>query len=256
MPDMDRSLVVKGDGQKIADYVRVHIHGRESVGLYPMPYSMTLWNLDDDQYLMLSRSKFITVEHQNRVLAAGDLADAYRYTTEDGKITVVCFSLGLSLWEAPISLAIQAGSSVSEIVAQLLEASGTGISLLTYTGSDPVPARGQAFFGRAAECLSLSLSAANAEGYLVESGLCVLPETDQPVSMVITEEDMLMDPEFPNGDLAVLRLVVAGWPIGKKIEARWKNKSFKGIIRERMVDADNQSGPWCSELLVEVRRSE
>lgn len=256
MPDIDRNLVIKADGQILQGSFRSYIHGRECVGLYPMPYMLRLWNLEDNLYLQLSRAKKVSVEYQKQLLAYGDIADVFRYIIDEGTLSVVCFTLGLSLWESPVSMSILAGATVSETVNSILQESGTGISLLTFTGSDPVTARGQSFFGRAAEALSLSLSAANAEGYLVESGLCILPEADQPVSMLITEEDMLMDPEFPNGDLAVLRLKVAGWPIGKKIEARWKGKSFKGIVRERMIDADSGNGPWYSEILVEVRRGE
>ena len=256
MADFERKLVLKADGKVVEGSFRMHLSGRESIGLYPMPYMLHCWNLDEDTYLLLSRSGQISVEHDLQVLAAGDVADVFRYITEDGTVTAVCFTLGLKLWEAPVSLSLEAGVSVSETVAALLEASGTGISLLTYTGSDPLAVRGQAFFGRAAESLAVSLSAANARGYLVESGLCVLPEEDPPVSLVISEEDMLTDPEFPNGDLAVFRLKVAGWQIGKKIEAHWGMKSLKGIILERMVDADNSTGPWYSEILVEVRRGE
>ena len=91
-------------------------------------------------------------------------------------------------------------------------------------------------------------------GYLVPAGLCVLPQEDQPISMTIREDDMLLEPEFPSGDLAVFRLKVAGWPIGKKIRAQWMGKTLVGIIAERMTDADCQSSPWYTEVLVGAER--
>ena len=256
MDNFVRKLSILADGEQVAYYGHVYLNGREAVGLYPMPYTLRLWNLPEDQYLFLSRAKYLSVEHEGSVLAAGDVADVFRYLTGEGTVTAVCFSLGLKLWEASVSLSLEAGKTVSETVQAILSATGTGISLLNFSGPDPLVLRGQAIFGRAAESLSLSLSAACARGYLVPAGLCVLPESDQPVSMVISEEDMLAAPEFPSGDLAVLRLKVAGWPIGKKIEVRWQERTFTGIVTERLVDADNHSGPWYSEVLVEMRSGE
>jgi len=253
MESFDRSLDIFVDGEPLADFGRVYLSGREAVGLYPMPYTLRFWNLSEDQYLLLSRASYLSVEHEGSVLAAGDVADVFRYIVEEGTVTVVCFSLGLRLWETPVSLSLEAGLSVSETVRQILSASGTGISLLTYTGSDPLFLRGQALFGRAAESLVYSLSAARARGYLVPAGLCVLPESDQSVSMVISEEDMMTDPEFPSGDIAVLRLKVIGWLIGKKVEVRWQERKLTGIVVERLIEADNASGPWYSEILLEVR---
>ena len=217
MSDILRELTVKADDEIIPNLGRLYLTGSEKVGLFPMPYMLRAWNLTDDQYLRLSRAKYISVEHDDLILAAGDIADVFRYIVEDGTMTIICFSLGLKLWESWISLNIESGTKVSEAVQAILEASGTGISLLTFTGSDPEAARGQSYFCRAAEGLSISLSAAFARGYLVPAGLCVLPQEDQPISMTITEEDLLTEPEFPSGSLAVLRLKVAGWPIGKKI---------------------------------------
>ena len=251
-----RTLIVRADSQVVQGLNHLHLVGSEKVGLFPMPYILYAWNLSDDQYLLLSRSRFLTVEHEDSVLAAGDVADVYRYTTEEGLVTVVCFSLGLKLWEARTCLSLEAGKTVSETVRAILEDSGTNIQLLTFTGSDPVAARGQSYFGRAAEGISIALSVAFARGYLVPAGLCVLPQEDQPISITIREDDMLAEPEFPSGDLAVFRLKVAGWPIGKKIRAQWMGKTLVGIITERMTDADCQSGPWYTEILVEVRSGE
>ena len=251
--NFDRTLEIFADGEPVTDFGHAYLSGRETVGLYPMPCTLRLWNLSEDQYLFLSRAKEISVEHDGSVLASGDTADVFRYIVEDGTVTTVCFSLGLRLWEAPVSLALEAGKTVSESVREILAASDTGVSLLTFTGPDPVFPRGQAHFGRAAECIGTVLSAARARGCLVPAGLCVLPEEDPPVSMTVTEEDMLAEPEFPSGELAVLRLKVAGWPLGKKIEARWQGRTLTGIVTERLAEADNQSGPWYSEVLLEVK---
>ena len=252
----DRTLVIFADGESLGEYAHAYLSGREAAGLYPLPYTLRLWNLADDRYLLLSRAKALSVEHAGSVLASGDVADVFRFLTEKGSVTDVCFSPGLKLWEASVSLSVEAARTVSETVREIVAASGTGIPLLTFTGPDPVLVRGQAFLGRAAECVSLALSAAGARGYLVPAGLCVLPHEDPPASVVIPEEDLQAAPEFPSGDLAVLRLKVAGWPVGKKTEARWQGRTLTGIIAERLVEADSQSGPWYTEILLEMKRSE
>lgn len=256
MSEYLRELTVKADGQIVPELGHLRLLGSEKIGLFPMPYMLYAWNLTDDQYMLLSRAKTLSVEHGDSVLAAGDIADVFRCVVEDGLLTTVCFSLGLKLWEAEVSVTVEAGKTVSEAVQAILEDSGTGIQLLTFTGSDPVAARSQSYFGRAAEGLATALSAAFARGYLVPAGLCVLPQEDPPISMTIREEDLLTEPEFPSGDLAVLRLNVAGWPVGKKVRVTWGSRSMAGIVSERMVDVDNHTGSWYSEVLLEVRRGE
>ena len=89
----------------------------------------------------------------------------------------------MDLWEAPVSLSVEAGVSVSETVRRILTASGTGIRLLSFPGRDPVFSRGQAFCGRTAECVTEALSAAGAKGYLVPAGLCILPAEPLPATL-------------------------------------------------------------------------
>jgi len=87
-----------------------------------------------------------------------------------GTETLVAIAPGLKLWEAPVSVSVEAGVAVSETVRRLLGASGTGIQLLSFPGEDPVTTRGQAFYGRAAECIEEALGKAGAGCCLVPSG--------------------------------------------------------------------------------------
>jgi hypothetical protein len=66
-----------------------------------------------------------------------------------------------------VSVDVESGASVSETVRRLLEASGTGLQLLSFPGEDPVSTRGQAFFGRAAECIIEALSRNGRDGSVV-----------------------------------------------------------------------------------------
>ena len=162
------------------------------------------------------------------------------------------FAAGLGLWETPVSLSVEAGVSVSGTVRQILSASGTGIPLLSFPGEDPVRSRGQAFYGRAAECIEEALMAAGARGYLTESGLCVVPAEGLPVSMDLSSADLLSDPVFVGNRQMLLRTRITGWPLGKQVSVNWKGVQIRGLVTERSVDADNMEGNWQSELLMEV----
>ena len=252
MPELIRTLTVGADGQDILSFNRAHLSGRDALGLLPQMFMLCLWNLSESDYLMLSRAKKVTVRRENSVLAFGTVTDAHQEMTPDGLVTRVVFSSAIDLWEAGISLSLPAGASVSETVRALLEASGTGLSLLAWMGEDPVFSRGQAFFGRAAECISSVLSAVHARGYLTENGLGIVPDLPMPVSMVLSSSDLIDTPSFAAGGLMILRTSVTGWPLGKRVRVQWDRKAVEGIIIERGVDADNVQGKWEAELLIEV----
>ena len=251
--ELSRALSVYADGKALTGFRHAHLTGRDALGLYPMPFTLRLWNLADSDYHMLRAAAGISVMHGQSVLAAGRVSDVYLSLVPEGKITEVVFAAGLGLWEAPVSLSVEAGVSVSETVRRILEASGTGIPLLSFPGTDPVRSRGQAFYGRAAECIEEALSAAGARGYLTGSGLCVVPAEGLPVSMELSSADLLSDPVFVGDGQLLLRTRITGWPLGKGIRVKWKDGSRSGLVLERAVDADNLEGKWESGLLIAVR---
>ncbi len=249
---LDRTLDVLADGEPVIGFGRAWLSGKDRLGLFPDPFMLRLWNLGEEDYLLLSRAKEISVSHEGSVLASGTLADVFRRASREGTVAYACFSPGLKLWEAPVSLSVEAGTPVSETVRRLLEASGTGIRLLSFPGRDPAAARGRAFFGRAAECMEEALSACGAWAYLTPSGLCAVPDTGLPVSLTLSETDLLDAPAFPSGSLMVLRTKVTGWLPGKAFTLSWDGREITGLITERSVEADTASGPWQAELLAEV----
>ena len=247
----DRTLRVFADGEELISFHHACLEGREALGLLPMPYRLRIRNLSDSDYYRLKAASGVEVLHGLSVLASGRVSDVYRRLVPEGTMTEVMFSPGLSLWEATVSLTVEAGVTVSETVRRILRASGTGISLVSFSGPDPVRRRPQAFFGRAAECVNEVLSAAGGRGYLTPSGLCVVPREVLPVSLVLSERDLLSDP-VKTGSLLVLRTPVTGWPLGKRVSVRWKGLSAEGLITEHGVNADTLNGNWISELLIEV----
>ena len=251
--ELSRALSVFADGKALVGFRHACLTGRVALGLYPMPFTLRLWNLADSDYHALCAAKNLSVHHDDSILAYGKISDVYLQIVPEGKITEVVFAAGLGLWETPVSLSVEAGVSVSGTVRQILSASGTGIPLLSFPGEDPVRSRGQAFYGRAAECIEEALMAAGARGYLTESGLCVVPAEGLPVSMDLSSADLLSDPVFVGNRQMLLRTRITGWPLGKGIRVKWKDGSQEGLVLERSVEADNLEGKWESEMLIEKR---
>jgi len=247
---MERTLTILADGEFVTGFARARLLGAERLGLYPSLFMLHLWNVAEEDYLLLSRSKEVTVMHEDAVLVSGTVSDAFRSRGKSGTEAHVAIAPGLKLWEAPVSQDIEAGVTVSETVRRLLEASETRIQLLSFPGEDPVTNRGQAFFGRAAECIEEALGKTGASCCLVPSGLCVIPKEGLPVSMVLTEEDLTDVPSFNCGGDMVLRTGPVGWTLGKGVEVRYGETVNRGLISERMLSLDTGDGPWRVELIV------
>ena len=253
MNDLFRKLTILADGEPLIGFRHVRLSGVDTIGLYPMPFTLRIWNLADSDYWRLVAAKEVTVLPEDSILAAGMISDLCRSAVQEGMMTEIVFSAGLQLWEAPVSLSVESGVSVSETVRRILETSGTGITLLSFPGEDPVRSRGQVFSDRAAECVEIALSAAKARCCLTPSGLCVIPASGLPVSMELTEKDLIDAPSRAGNGLRILRTRVTGWLPGKMVTVNWKGESFSGLVTERSIDADNMEGNWQAELIIEVK---
>ena len=179
---ISRYLSVFADGEPFAPDSRFRLSGTVRIGLFPSLFLLQCWNLSDSNGFRLRNAKDLFVMREDSCLAFGRVSDVFCRTVPEGTVTTAAFSLGLDLWESRVSVSVPAGTSVSGTVRRLLEASGTGIRLLSFPGEDPVCFRGRAYYGRAAECITEALSAANAGGYLVPAGLCVLPAEPLPAT--------------------------------------------------------------------------
>ena len=254
MKTIDRSLLVLADCMSFAPGCRVRLTGRTAVGLFPSLYTLECWNLPEEEYLRLTRTSGLSVFRGISCLAQGKVSDVYRRTVPGGTLTTAAFSPGLDLWEAPVSLSVEAGVSVSETVRRILTASGTGIRLLSFPGEDPVFSRGQAFCGRAAECVTEALSAAGAEGYLVPAGLCVIPAEPLPATLHLGERDLTDRPVFADGGRKmILKTTVTGFRPGEEMTLTYDGKTYSGLILERMTEADTGAGIRNTQLLIKRR---
>ena len=254
MGEPDRRLTVLADGEPFAPDSRFRLAGTVRIGLFPSLFLLECWNLSEADGFRLRNAKNLSVMREDSCLAFGQVSDVYVRTVPEGTVTTAAFSLGLDLWESRISVSVPAGTSASETVRRLLEASGTGIRLLSFPGEDPVCFRGRAYFGRAAECIEEALSAANAGGYLVPAGLCVIPAEPLPATLHLKDKDLKDRPAFADGGRKmILSTSVTGFQPGEEMTLETDGKAFSGLILERMTEADTAMGPRRSQLLVQLR---
>ena len=255
MNEISRKLTVLTDGTPLDTECRFHLAGKVPAGLFPSPFFLQCWNLSDADVFRLQNTKGLSVMWEDSCLAFGRVSDVYVRTVPEGTVTTAAFSLGLELWESRISLSVPSGASVSETVRRILSASGTGIQLLSSPEEDVVFSRGQAFCGRAADCVSDVLSAASAKGYLVPAGLCIIPAEPLPATLHLTEKDLTDRPSFADGGRKmILSTTVTGFQSGEEMTLETEGKTYSGLILERMVEADTAMGPWKTQLIVEVHR--
>ncbi len=248
-----RELTVMVDGTPFASGSRFRLSGTTSIGLFPSLFTLQCWNLAEKDYLRLASAKTMSVLRGDSCLASGAVSDVFRRTVSEGTLTVAAFSLGLDLWEAPVSLSVEAGASVSETLSYLLASSGTGIQLLSFPGSDSTVSRGQVFFGRAAECITIALSAASARAYLVPAGLCVVPADPLPATLHLTEIDLTDVPMMADkGRKMILSTTVTGFQPGEEMTLAYESVRYAGLILKRMVEADTAQGPWETQLMIEL----
>ena len=254
----DRSLTILADGEPVPAG-RVALSGQESLGLFPSPFTLRLWNLPEESFLQLSRASSVSVLCGDSCLISGKVYDVCRQTVPEGTLTAAVFSPALPLWEAQVSLSIPAGTTVSDAVRAILEASGTHIPLLSAPEPDPVLARGQACFGRAVECVMEVLSAAHCKVVLVPSGLIAVPASGLPVSLLLSEQDLTDAPAFcgrkegsTSSAFMLLSVSAVGFRPGQVLSLSYKGRTFTGLIRERRLELYTSGGCWSSQLLVEL----
>jgi hypothetical protein len=228
--------------------------GRVDLNLYPDLFVLQCRNLPKEGIFQLQNSRQISVLSNGSCLASGQLSDVYIQTVPEGTVTVAAFSMGLDLWNAEVSVSCPAGTSISDDVRAILEASGTGIQLLSFPGDDSQPLRGRAYVGKASDAIASALSQAGARGFLTPAGLQVIPKDPLPASLHLTEADLTDRPVFADsGRKMILSTNVVGFQPGDEMTLSFEGTTTKGLITSRLVDADSYAGPWRTQLLVELR---
>ena len=138
MTDLSRDLAVYADDEPITGFRHARLIGKDAIGLYPVPFTLQVWNLPSSDYFLLCAARELSVRHHDSVLASGRIADICKHPVPEGMVTEIVFAAGLELWETPVNLSVEAGTSVSDTVRRILDDADTGIRLLSFPGSDPV----------------------------------------------------------------------------------------------------------------------
>ena len=212
MKELTRALEVFTDGEPFSPGTHFHLYGKTSADLFPSLFTLECANLKEASVTRLMNSSSLRIEHAGSCIAYGNISDVFRRTAPEGTITVVAFSHGLDLWELPVSLSVEAGVSVSETVRRILDASGTGVQLLSFPGEDRIVSRSQAFCGRAADCIAEALTAVSAKAYLVPAGLCIIPKDPLPATLHLTAKDLTDSPMLADrGKKLILSTIMAGF---------------------------------------------
>ena len=252
MPDK-RDFSVLLDGEPFKQGSGFRLTGRTDLNIYPDLFILQCRNLPQEAIFRLQNAKQISVISKDSCLASGQISDVCTQTVPEGTVTTAAFSLGLDLWNAEVSVSCPAGTSVSDDIRAILEASGTNIRLLSFPGEDPQPPRGRAYAGKAAEAVMQALSQCNARGILLPAGLKVIPKDPLPATLHLYESDLTDRPAFADsGRKLILNTDVIGFQPGEEMTLEFEGKTTKGLIASRMVDADSYSGPWKTELLIEI----
>ena len=58
MTDLSRELVVLADGIPLTGFVRARLTGQDALGLYPMPFTLRVWNLAEEDDPALAAARF------------------------------------------------------------------------------------------------------------------------------------------------------------------------------------------------------
>ena len=80
MPDLSRELSIFADGEPITGFSHARLTGRDFIGLYPMPFTLRLWNLSEQERVFLSAARELSVLHAGSALASGTVCDVCRRT--------------------------------------------------------------------------------------------------------------------------------------------------------------------------------
>ena len=69
MTELTRILNVLADGEPVTGFRHARLTGRDALGLFPMPFTLRLWNLAEAEYYRLCAAKEIAVRYSISVCA-------------------------------------------------------------------------------------------------------------------------------------------------------------------------------------------
>ena len=258
-----RDLRLYADDREIGKGCRMMLTARQDLTLRPALHHLEIIDLSDSSATMLTGAKFLEVRSGLSVLAFGEPIEVLTKTTQGKRITSAVFSPGLSLWRSSVSLSLPGGMTVTDTLRKLLAAASgiqdsgsnagfsSDISLAAFTAENRVLSRPQAFFGRTCDALTLLAETVNADAFLSSAGLCVTGREAASPAFSMPESDLLSAPLMTGSHLIISVRMLTLNP-GSWIRTEWKGVPYCGRIISSLIQADNHSGPWKSELELET----
>ena len=260
---LSRSLTVLADGTEVPVSGRLRLTGRETLSLLPAFFRLECRNLSEEHFLTLTRAKEISILFKTTwILTAAPRESLRTPLPEGGTLTTLILVKNAALWDAAVSLSVPAGTAPKETVLRILSESGTDIPLL----NDPFPSdaaftRGWSFHDRAARCIQSVLSPFSLRPSLVPSGLRLIPSSGLPVSLTLTEKDLIDAPVFIGMSSSVSpsspsKMILSTPPTaflpGETAVVSYGETAVTAILTERFLRLDTGSGPWSVDMLAEV----
>ena len=251
MPAFVRDLRLYVNGTEAAQGCHMHLFAQDRLSLLPGTQALQIYDLSDSTAALLAGSPFLEVRCDDSVLASGRVSTVI--TRPDGGqcCTQVDFSSDEAFRTAPVSLTVASGMTASATIRCLLSSSGTEVPLAAFTAKDMCFLRPQSFFGRACDAITTLADTVGADAFLSPAGLCVVSRSPGAASLILPENMLLSEP-VPVRDRVILSTVMVGWPMGSAVEYRWNGVKKTGRLVSRMIEADNDAGPWKSYLELEV----
>ena len=227
------------------------LNARQSLTLRPALHHLDVYDLSESSIALLSGTSQVRVISGMSILSAGEMTETYTRPVSGRNLTSIVFSPGLSIWQSSVSLSLSSGLKVSDTIRALLSASETQIPLAAYVAPDPVLSRPQAFFGRTCDALTCLAETADADIFISSAGVCVSGRQVRDPQAVLPEKKLLSEP-VRTGSRLIVNTAMMGWLPGMVIQVKWKGTIQTGRIVSALIQADNVSGPWKSELELEL----
>ena len=251
MADYQRNLSLYVEDSQVAAGCRINLSAREVLSILPALHHVTIQDLSDLSIASLSEGRSLQVRSDDFVICSGTITEVYTHIDSGKKLTSVVFSPQLALWNASVSFSVPSGMPVRTTIEKILENSGTDLQLAGYAADNPALLRPQAFFGRAADALSVFAEMADADIFIGPAGVIVSGRNQKTPVTRIQESALLSEP-IPVGKSLILSTIAVGLPLGTVAETEWKGMSYTGRIVSSFIQADNVSGPWKTELELEL----
>lgn len=208
--------------------------------LLPDLFLIDIYNISDEERASISMAETMSAEDgAGACLCYGEIEDIYSHPEETNQITTVVLVDGKKFWSQKIFRTIGGGSGVRETLTEILDPGVMGY----FAAENTRLFRGQTFSGKLPEAVSMLAKSVNARAFFTHGAVFVTQKGSAENVLTITESEVLEDPSYAEG-VVILKVEVHGYTVGTIV-------NFNGHpyrLASQTINADNQKGPWDTEL--------